>query len=57
MTIDKDGVTIPVSLDRVNKMLQVSYDAERIAGLYNSMGQLESGTQRVREEISSPLAD
>lgn len=54
MTIDKDRVAIPLSFDRVTKMLRVSRDAEPAAGLHNTMGQPEPGMKRDGEKNWPP---
>lgn len=55
--IDKDEVSVPISLDRVIKLPQAPKSAEPIAKLLNDMGQSGSDMQTVGEESNPPPAD
>lgn len=55
VTIDEDGIAIPVSLDRVPGTLGVPTEAEPTAGLLRDMGQSKSGMEKAGEE-SGPFS-
>lgn len=57
VTIDRDGVAIPVSIDRVTKMYRVLSNTEPTAKIHNSTGQSEAVIQKNAEENSSPPAN